>query len=115
MRTLAQEIAQLEQKKHRELLQRNRAKKAGQQEDDRRKFIIGELFLMAFPEYKQLRPQQTREGNELEFMALKYFFNDLATRRVLVEALQKVAARRARSRNSSSSSALMNLGQEVVK
>lgn len=114
MKTLAQEVAQLEQQKHRELLQRNRALKAKQQEDDRRKFIVGEIFLSVFPEYKELRPQQTKEETELEFMMLKYFLDDLATRRVLVEAIQKVSARRARSR-SSSSSALMNPKREVVK
>lgn len=111
MKTLTQEIAELQQKKNLEMLQRNRAKKAKQQEDDRRKFIVGELFLSAFPEYKQLRPQQTNEGTKLEFVELEYFLAELAARRVVLEPLRKMAARRAMSMRS----ALMNSKQEVVK
>jgi len=63
---LFEDIKKLEQLEHRKQLQDNRARKLKEKNDERRKSIIGQIFLDFFPEFLELHPQKTRMENEYE-------------------------------------------------
>lgn len=79
--SLAEKMRQLEQLEKREQLRSNKAKSARQKLDQRRSAIVGEIFLEIFPEFLNLKPQQTQQDNEREFRPLRDFLSNVAADR----------------------------------
>lgn len=76
--SLAEKMRQLEQLEKREQLRSNKAKSAQQKLDQRRSAIVGEIFLEIFPEFLNLKPQQTQQDTEREFRPLRDFLSAVA-------------------------------------
>lgn len=67
-----------EQRKQREILVGNRAREAKRKLDDRRLFIIGELFCKHFPIALEITPGRSSEEDRLNFECLDNFIGTLA-------------------------------------
>lgn len=74
------DMEKLEQLEHRKRLRNNKAKKDKERMDERRKFIVGRIFLDAFPEFMNLQPKNSVEENDLEFAPLVNFLTTLSAR-----------------------------------
>ena len=75
---LSAKLMQLEQLEKQEKLRVNREKSTRQKFNDRRCYIIGEIFLEVFPEFLKLQPQHTKQDNDREFRALRDFLSAVA-------------------------------------
>ncbi|MDL2302560.1 hypothetical protein LJC58_09430, partial [Lachnospiraceae bacterium OttesenSCG-928-D06] len=85
---IQKEKLKLEQLKHRKRLIDAQEKKKMRDTDKRRKFIVGELFLEFYPEYKKLQPQINNAADNVEFEPLIRFLSALANNKDVVEKLQ---------------------------
>lgn len=75
---LAQAKKQVEQAKHRRILEENRARESQRKTDDRRKYIIGDLFCKHFPIALEITPGRSTEEDRLNFEPLDNFMEALA-------------------------------------
>lgn len=75
---LAQAKKQVEQAKHRRILEENRARESQRKTDDRRKYIIGDLFCKHFPIALEITPGRSTEEDHLNFEPLDNFMEALA-------------------------------------
>lgn len=75
---LAQAKKQVEQAKHRRILEENRARESQRKTDDRRKYIIGDLFCKHFPIALEITPGRSTEEDHLNFEPLDKFMEALA-------------------------------------
>ena len=75
---LAQAKKQVEQAKHRRILEENRARESQRKTDDRRKYIIGDLFCKHFPIALEITPGRSTEEDHLNFEPLEKFMEALA-------------------------------------
>lgn len=75
---LAQAKKQVEQAKHRRILEENRARESQHKTDDRRKYIIGDLFCKHFPIALEITPGRSTEEDHLNFEPLDNFMEALA-------------------------------------
>jgi len=91
-RKIRDDLEKLEQLERRKLLQDKKKQQENKQLNERRKFIVGKIFLDAFPEYLQLMPQKDSEDNEREFAPLKNFLTALAREKRLLLVLKENAA-----------------------
>ena len=86
------DLEKLEQLERRKQLQDSKKRKAKQKNDERRIFIVGRIFLTAFPEFLNLHPQKSVEEDEYEFAPLKDFLAVLAADVELVSYLKAKVA-----------------------
>lgn len=75
---LAQAKKQVEQAKHRRILEENRVRESQRKTDDRRKYIIGDLFCKHFPIALEITPGRSTEEDHLNFEPLDKFMEALA-------------------------------------
>ena len=75
---LAQAKKQVEQAKHRRILEENRVRESQRKTDDRRKYIIGDLFCKHFPIALEITPGRSTEEDHLNFEPLDNFMEALA-------------------------------------
>ena len=75
------EMRKLEQLEKQERLRANREKDARRKMNDRRYFIVGKIFLEAFPEFLRLQPKLDMQDNEREFRVLRDFLSAVAAGR----------------------------------
>ncbi len=75
---LAQAKKQVEQAKHRRILEENRVRESQRKTDDRRKYIIGDLFCKHFPIALEITPGRSTEEDHLNFEPLEKFMEALA-------------------------------------
>ena len=83
MRTSVEErLAQVkekdEQRKQRNILAENQAREAKKKSDNRRLFIVGELFCKHFPIAQEITPGRSAEEDHLNFEYLDQFMEALA-------------------------------------
>lgn len=71
-------MRKLEQLEKQERLLANKEKITRQKLNDRRCFIVGEIFLEVFPEFLSLQPKLNVQDNEREFRALRDFLSAIA-------------------------------------
>ena len=71
-------MRKLEQLEKQERLLANKEKITRQKRNDRRCFIVGEIFLDVFPEFLSLQPKLNVQDNEREFRALRDFLSAIA-------------------------------------
>lgn len=88
---LEDDIKELQQHERRKRLQDNRKKKVKEKNDERRNFIVGEIFLNFFPEFLCLQPQKPSEEKEREFAPLINFLSVLAADEELVSTIRTEA------------------------
>lgn len=81
MQDINAELRQLEQRERLERLRVNREKSSRKKRNDRRCFIVGEIFLEIFPEFLRLQPQLTAQDNEREFRVVRDFLSAVAAGR----------------------------------
>lgn len=74
-------LEKLEQLESKEARRQASAKRTYEKQIERLCFILGRLFLEAFPECRQLRPQLTAQGDELEFKSVRDFLSAVAAER----------------------------------
>ncbi len=74
---LAQAKKQVEQSKRRRILEENRARESQRKMDDRRKYIIGDLFCKHFPIALEITPGRSTEEDRLNFEYLDHFMEAL--------------------------------------
>lgn len=86
---LAQAKKQVEQAKHRRILEENRAQELQRKTDDRRKYIIGDLFCKHFPIALEIIPGKSAEEDRLNFESLDNFMEALATCHECYENLEE--------------------------
>lgn len=75
---LIQAKKQAEQAKHRKCLEENRVRESQRKTDDRRKYIIGDLFCKHFPIALEICPGRSTEEDHLNFECLDNFMEALA-------------------------------------
>lgn len=75
---LAQAKKQVEQTKHRRILEKNRTRESQRKTDDSRKYIIGDLFCKHFPIALEITPGRSSEEDHLNFEYLDNFIEALA-------------------------------------
>lgn len=75
---LTQVKRQVEQTKHRRILEENRVRDSQRKTDDRRKYIIGTLFCKHFPIALEIPPGSSTEEDRLNFEPLDNFMEALA-------------------------------------
>lgn len=75
---LAQAKRQVEQTKHRRILEENRVRESQRKTDDRRKYIIGTMFCKHFPISLEISPGRSTEEDRLNFEPLDNFMEALA-------------------------------------
>lgn len=67
-----------EQAEHRRILAENRNQAEKRKKDDRRKYIIGDLFCKHFPIALEITPGRSTEEDHLNFEYLDHFMEALA-------------------------------------
>ena len=75
---IAQVKKQVEQTKRRRILEKNRAQESQHKTDDRRKYIIGDLFCKHFHIALEITPGRSTEEDRLNFEPLDNFMGALA-------------------------------------
>lgn len=75
---LAQAKCQVEQTKHRRILEENRVRESQRKTEDRRKYIIGTMFCKHFPISLEISPGRSAEEDCLNFEPLDNFIEALA-------------------------------------
>lgn len=75
---LAQVKKQVEQTKRRRILEENRARESQRKMDDRRKYIIGDLFCKHFPIALEITPGRSTEEDSISFEPLDNFMEAMA-------------------------------------
>ena len=103
-RQLKDELEQLKQLKRLKQLQNSKAQTDRKKSTERRKFIVGKIFLDAFPEYLDLHPQKSVEEDALEFAPLINFLSVLSANKELVNFLKCEAANITASPNTNADS-----------
>lgn len=75
---LVQALKKEEQLKQREILTENRTREAKKKLDNRRLFVIGEMFCRHFPIAREITPGRSDEEDRLNFEHLDNFMEALA-------------------------------------
>ena len=75
---LVQAKKKAEQAKHRRILAENRDQLEKHAKDDRRKYIVGDLFCKHFPIAMEIAPGRSAEEDHLNFERLNHFMEALA-------------------------------------
>ena len=75
---LVQARKKVEQAEHRRILEKNRGQVEKRAKDDRRKYIIGDLFCKHFPLALAMTPGRSTEEDHRNFEYLDHFMEALA-------------------------------------
>jgi len=76
-RYLAEKLSKIQQEKNRQERQEQIERQKRLARDSRLHRIVGERFLLYFPEFRLLEPKRTKQENDAEFFPLDQFLKNL--------------------------------------